>query len=188
MKYGVILMRAQPFHKGHLYVIQKILEENDKALIVIGSANKSKTKRNPLPIEKRVEIVRNVLIEYDLQLKVDVITLNDWSMEDAYQYAKEWGNFFYYNVVNAVKSKTFTLYYNDDLEIVKNWFVNELLERITIKNMDRTTDVSSTNIRKAIANDDLEYLREALCPSTIEVIHEIKRMLEEAVEDDYMMT
>ena len=61
-------------------------------LIVIGSANKSYTKRNPFPIEYRKRLVENVLQEEDLSgADVKVMTLSDWSMEDAAQYVKGMG-------------------------------------------------------------------------------------------------
>ena len=39
MKYGVILARFQPIHNGHLALIKKACSENDKVLLLVGSAN-----------------------------------------------------------------------------------------------------------------------------------------------------
>lgn len=50
MKVGVILSRCQPLHNGHIEMINKALLENDKALFIIGSADKSYTERNPFSI------------------------------------------------------------------------------------------------------------------------------------------
>ena len=47
-KIGVFLSRMQPLHMGHLGMIDKALSENDKLLILIGSANKEGTIRNPI--------------------------------------------------------------------------------------------------------------------------------------------
>jgi cytidyltransferase-like protein len=187
MKYGVLLTRAQPFHMGHLDVVQKALEENDRVLIVVGSANKAGTKRNPLSIEPRMELVSTVLYSYGMEKEVDVLPLSDWSAEDTYQYAKEWGNFFYYNVVNAIQEKTFTMYYNDSVDTVKNWFVPEIAERLTIKCAKRKRDVSGTKIREAIEKDDDEYLKEMLPSSVYKKKEIIKKILLNSTKEDYMM-
>ena len=105
----MILTRAQPFHNGHLNMIKQAASECENLLVVIGSANKSYTKRNPFPIEYRKRLVENVLQEEDLSgADVKVMTLSDWSMEDAAQYVKEWGSFVYYNIANEIGEKSFT--------------------------------------------------------------------------------
>ena len=38
-KLGVLVTRGQPLHSGHIKVINQALCENDKVLIVIGSAD-----------------------------------------------------------------------------------------------------------------------------------------------------
>lgn len=187
MEYGVILMRAQPIHKGHIDIIKQALEENEKVLVVIGSSNKSGTKRNPLPIDTRILLIKDSLRDYNLSKKVILMPLPDWSTEDAYQYAKEWGNFFYYNIVRILERKTFTMYYNDDPDIVKNWFIKEISERITIKHAERKRDVSGTKIRQAFEENNDQYLKEMLCPSTYKLKNEIKQMLIQCSEEDFIM-
>lgn len=187
MEYGVILMRAQPVHKGHIDIIRQALKENEKVLIVIGSANKSGTTRNPLPIEVRATLIEDALRDYDLSEKATFMSLPDWSTEDAYQYAKEWGSFFYYNVVRMLGQKTFTMYYNDDPDIVKNWFAKEISKRIVVRHAARKRDVSGTKIRQAFETGDDLYLHEILCPSTYKMKDEIKQMLMNCDEEDFMM-
>jgi hypothetical protein len=115
------------------------------------------------------------------------MTLPDWSMEDAYQYAKEWGNFFYYNVVSRIGKKEFTIYYNDNPEIVKNWFNEEISKRVTVKHAARCRDVSGTKIRQAFEDNNDLYLKEMLCQSTYDVKSVLKKMLMKKSEDDFTM-
>lgn len=61
MSLGVMLTRAQPFHNGHMSLLEKILNENDKALILIGSSEKSGTERNPFPVVIREFFIRTML-------------------------------------------------------------------------------------------------------------------------------
>lgn len=48
MNIGVFLSRMQPLHIAHLGMIDKALSENDKVIVLIGSANKEGTIRNPI--------------------------------------------------------------------------------------------------------------------------------------------
>lgn len=157
---GVMLTRAQPFHKGHMDVVNQILKENERCLIVIGSANKCNTERNPLMITDRTRMITHVLKWHNLtQSTVQLLPLCDWSMENAYQYAQEWGNFLYYNIVNAIQQKEFAFYYNDDPETVKRWFNPDISKRVTVRSSVRVRDVSGTKIRDAILSHNEEYLK-----------------------------
>lgn len=87
MRVGVILFRAQPFHNGHLEMVKKAYEENDKVYIFVGSADKSGTKRNPLPIDFRVELIRHSLQECGCGYQglncnaIHIVPLNDLTDE-----------------------------------------------------------------------------------------------------------
>ena len=186
MKCGVILMRAQPMHLGHLDVIKKASAENDKVLVFVGSANKCGTERNPLNIADRLYFVQSV-IESEALHNVIVRPLSDWSKEDAYALAKEWGNFFYYNAVNALECKTFTLYYNDDVKIAQNWFEDKLLNRIDIVHCSKERDVSATRVREAILCNNDSFL-ETVLPQTVFAKREyIKKKLLESNGVDFIM-
>ncbi len=53
--------RFQPFHKGHLHSIRKILEEADEVIIGIGSAQYSHTLENPFTCGERIEMIRRTV-------------------------------------------------------------------------------------------------------------------------------
>jgi nicotinamide-nucleotide adenylyltransferase len=55
--------RFQPFHKGHLYAIETILEEVDELIVVVGSAQMSHEHDNPFTAGERLEMIRNALNE-----------------------------------------------------------------------------------------------------------------------------
>jgi nicotinamide-nucleotide adenylyltransferase len=54
---AVFLGRFQPFHLGHHKVIEKYSKKYDLTL-VIGSADKSRTEKNPLTVEEREKVIR----------------------------------------------------------------------------------------------------------------------------------
>lgn len=53
--------RFQPFHLGHLYALEKILEENDSVIIVIENADESYTFKNPMTAGERFEMIYDTL-------------------------------------------------------------------------------------------------------------------------------
>ena len=169
MSVGVILSRSQPLHKGHIEMINKALAENDKVLFVIGSADKSGTERNPFPIGYRISMLKFALGFVKDKNRVDYMILNDWSSDDdipkqdnnngtvdnSSKVNKEWGLYFYYNIVNRIGQPEFTFYYNDDSSLVSAWFPGYIKDRILINSSSRLENISSSSIRKAIVENNM---------------------------------
>ncbi len=53
--------RFQPFHNGHLHVVEDLLKEYDEVVIVIGSADQGFTCRNPFTASERLEMIDKAL-------------------------------------------------------------------------------------------------------------------------------
>ena len=79
MNHSLFIGRFQPFHKGHLSVIEQIFTNSEKPLIVIGSAQESNTDRNPLTAEEREILIKETLTEKGLSVEKDyeIGKLND---------------------------------------------------------------------------------------------------------------
>jgi nicotinamide-nucleotide adenylyltransferase len=60
---GLYVGRFQPFHLGHLDAIQKILEEVEEIVIVIGSSQYSHNIHNPFTAGERLVMIRKALEE-----------------------------------------------------------------------------------------------------------------------------
>ena len=60
---ALLIGRFQPFHKGHLQAIKKILKEANEVVIVIGSSQFKNTVENPFSAEERLEMIRQALKE-----------------------------------------------------------------------------------------------------------------------------
>jgi len=74
----VFVGRFQPFHRGHLSVIESLLSDFDQVLVVIGSSDKFRTPENPFTVGERHAMVKATLD--DLKVKPDkfkVIPLTD---------------------------------------------------------------------------------------------------------------
>ena len=53
--------RFQPFHKGHLAMVHRILEDHEEVIIGIGSAQYSHTGENPFTAGERFEMIKRSL-------------------------------------------------------------------------------------------------------------------------------
>ncbi len=62
-KRALIFGRFQPFHLGHLRVIEWALERFDELVLLIGMADESHTVRNPFTAGERIWMIREALKE-----------------------------------------------------------------------------------------------------------------------------
>ena len=69
VKRVVFVGRFQPFHRGHLSVIEYLLSKFDQVLVVIGSSDKFRTPENPFTVGERHAMVKATLD--DLKVKPD---------------------------------------------------------------------------------------------------------------------
>jgi nicotinamide-nucleotide adenylyltransferase len=69
--------RFQPFHNGHLSVIQKICEQADELIIGIGSAQRSHTIIDPFTAGERVLMITRVLAMQKIKKMWYVIPIED---------------------------------------------------------------------------------------------------------------
>lgn len=64
---AAFLGRFQPLHQGHYQVIENLLDEYGEIEVVIGSADESRTEKNPLTAEERENIIRGCFPETDIK-------------------------------------------------------------------------------------------------------------------------
>jgi nicotinamide-nucleotide adenylyltransferase len=65
---GLFVGRFQPFHKGHLEVVKKIMKEVDELVIIVGSSQYSYRLDNPFTAGERITMIRKALQEEGIQL------------------------------------------------------------------------------------------------------------------------
>ena len=156
---GVILFRAQPFHNGHMYMVQKAYNDcrkmNCDLYVFIGSADKCGTKRNPLPIELREYIVTDTIWKaYNGEDRdhIHIVSLNDLS--DEANNTHDWGKYLYTHIVNNTNDREITIYYSDKPEIMLSWFDDDIREHISFKFLKRYDGICATDVRQAFLNND----------------------------------
>ncbi|WP_096390698.1 nicotinamide-nucleotide adenylyltransferase [Halopenitus persicus] len=72
---GFYIGRFQPFHDGHLHMVEEIAEEVDELVLGIGSAGDSHSTRNPFTAGERVMMVTKAV--EDLDLTTYVVPIED---------------------------------------------------------------------------------------------------------------
>ena len=178
---GIILFRAQPFHNGHLAQIKRAFEDvrdiNTHLYIFVGSADKSGTKRNPIPIDVRLDLINNTLEEefsYKQRQYIHVVPLNDLSDEANNTYS--WGNYLYERMCYYTEDANFIFYYSDKPEIALSWFDDFTREHLYFKFLPRINNTNATAVRTALTRldrTDWMALSEDLPPYVYNKINEL---------------
>ena len=60
---GLMIGRFQPFHKGHLELASQIYDENNKVIIVIGSAQFNYIDKDPFTAGERIRMIHETILE-----------------------------------------------------------------------------------------------------------------------------
>jgi bifunctional NMN adenylyltransferase/nudix hydrolase len=68
--YGVFIGRFEPFHIGHKAVVEVALKENNKLIILVGSAKTTLGKKNPFNFAERKEMIEDALFEYSDRIMI----------------------------------------------------------------------------------------------------------------------
>lgn len=89
MNTSLFIGRFQPFHTGHLLVLQGMVKICDRVVIAIGSAEKSGEPENPYTAEQRKEFIQAALQDEDIIPKYDVIFIEVNDMDSDADWAKE---------------------------------------------------------------------------------------------------
>ena len=145
-KVGLYVGRFQPFHNGHLSIVEESLAHCDRLILVIGSAQESGTERNPFDKDLRRRCIEQAL--GDLNQYVIVICVNDRAQvrDDG-----AWGEYMLKEVERQTGLRP-TINFQGKEGIRSRWF-----EGIDIVNMEVDRDVvpiSATQVRKVILDNN----------------------------------
>lgn len=82
----VFIGRFQPYHKGHLKVIETALKIAEKVIVLIGSANSARNPRNPFTFDERKKMIEHSFLQEIPGGTLDrliIKPLNDFTYSDA---------------------------------------------------------------------------------------------------------
>lgn len=79
-KVAVFIGRFQPFHNGHLHVVQEALKQAERLIICVGGAGGARRPRNPWSFQERAQMIDAAL---DTDSRVDIVPISDHTYNDA---------------------------------------------------------------------------------------------------------
>ena len=141
---ALFLGRFQPFHHGHIYMLNKILKLYKKIKIGVGSSQFSKTKINPFTYEERVNFITSALNKRGITSE----RFSIYPIPDIFN-ASKWVN----HVISIVGNFD-TIFSNSDW--VRQLFQNEgyiIGEKIGIFKKK----YNASNVRKLICKDNRNW-------------------------------
>lgn len=155
-KLGMYLGRFQPFHNGHKYIVEWMLEECERVVIVIGSSDKKGTVQNPFPAWERVSMIKSVYPGS----QVDIVCLPD---RPSITSDSSWGSYVMENLANYGFYPD-AVYQGFETER-SSWWHN--YPNVCVENVSRLDiPVSATLIRAAMIEKREDFINE-YCPQPV---------------------
>jgi len=137
---GLYIGRFQPFHLGHLSIITDAFKEVEFLTIGIGSSQYSNEKDNPFTFNERKEMIQEVLKEENIpEDNYQILAIPDIHNNEAWP-----------GHVRSIVGD-FDILYLGNKDIIKELF--EKYDKVSMKFIDHTIAISSTEIRHAIKKD-----------------------------------
>lgn len=78
----IMIGRVQPFHDGHQRILAEAMRRAKHAIMLIGSANASRSTRNPFTYEERAEMIRRCFPDEVRDDKLIVAPIDDYPYND----------------------------------------------------------------------------------------------------------
>ena len=150
-KLGLITGRFQVLHKGHADMISKALSICERVILFIGSSQESRTKSNPLTFEERKELITEVFEPQVEKGRLIILPLPDAGLGDN----EKWGDYVLSNIPAEYGTPDIAISGRESRRAT--WFDNHnIAELFTAK----TVDVSATEMRKRLIDDDVQFWQE----------------------------
>jgi bifunctional NMN adenylyltransferase/nudix hydrolase len=90
-KTGVYIGRFQPFHVGHMHMVQNALDVCEQLVMVVGSAGRARTVKNPWTFLERKALIEKNLAAYDAESGEDTLShVVIKPVEDQFYHEAKW--------------------------------------------------------------------------------------------------
>lgn len=169
---GLICGRFQTYHIGHESLINMGTQLCDMILILIGSSQECGTERNPLNINTRTKMLKEI---YRDSPEIMIYALSD--LTDENDIRPEWGKYLLENVDRYIYKVPELMITGDDEER-NHWFAREDVVDMSqlIVNRGRIP-ISATQVRKLMVMDDRKEWMKWVNPKLHKMYDEIRREL-----------
>lgn len=169
---GLVCGRFQTFHKGHEKLVETGLMLCDRLIILIGSAQECGTERNPLNINTRTKIIKEI---YGDSPNIMVYGLADLTNENDIR--PEWGKYLLDNTHRYIHKNPELMIYGND-ESRSNWFSKKDLKNTTELIINREAfPICATKLRELMVEDKREEWMELVNPRLHKMYDEIRSEL-----------
>ena len=169
---GLFVGRFQPFHRGHESVVRKMLEDCERVIIAIGSAQESGTNVNPFRYEYRRLMIQKVFPNYFDRIIILGITDRIHPSDD-----ESWGEYLLNNIYQNIKIRPDVIYQGIE-DKHSHWFDSF---DIPVVNIDRDLlKVSATEIRKAILEENFTRFKTFMPKALHSEFKNLKEILKDA--------
>lgn len=71
---AVVIGRFQPFHNGHLYLLEQAQKQADNILVLVGSSFIARNIKNPFTFDERRQMIRDALCDFKSYVAIAGIT------------------------------------------------------------------------------------------------------------------
>ena len=157
---GLICGRFSHTHLGHLQLFQSCIALCKRTLILVSSAQESKTLRNPFSIDTRINVIKKCLPDIS-EDNLIIKGLDDLTNE--YDFNVDWGGYVKKNVEKiAGKFADLMVYGNEDVR--NKWFKSEDLDKTAELIFPR--NISATLVRGMLIIDN-EHTWKEYTPNNI---------------------
>jgi len=162
---GVIVGRFQVLHLGHEDIIKTASSICERLCIMVGSAQECGTAKNPLDYSFRKEMLKTVCPD-----NVEIYPLRDAGIGNN----SGWGLYVNDVVISHTGEKP-DLFISGKEERRVSWYSEINCAELTLP---KTRNVSASEVRQAIMNNDSRYIENNLNPLLFPFIPEIRKALE----------
>lgn len=150
MKVGVLIGRFQVpngTHEGHRFLINRTLEQCDKLIILVGSANRARSIRNPYTFKERANAIARSIRNED-NGRVLIAPINDYLYNDPQWMADVAATVESLVAERNLTGSKITLYghFKEGNDYLK-WF-----PQFKYQNIDTEVEISGTEIRNSFRN------------------------------------
>lgn len=168
---GLVIGRFQPLHIGHESIIREALNQCEKVVVVIGSAQKQGVPSDPLSWQDRYDTIISCFNNEYHSNKLLVMPLAD---RENYSNDSSFGEYILSNVFKSFEVTPSAIF--EGVEAVrKDWYSTLCIDVIRIDRGEIQT--SGTQLREAIKNGDKDYIDRYTATNAGKYHYKIKEVL-----------
>ena len=169
---GVVCGRFGHIHNGHKFLFDISLNLCKTTLVLVGSAQESKTLRNPFNVQTRINLIKNTYPNID-ERSLIVKGLNDLTNE--YDLTTDWGKYVNTQIEKITNKKADLMIYGND-ESRETWFALEDIQNVS-KFIVPRSNISATTLRILLVMNDKVAWQKLTPPEIHNMYNELREEL-----------